>query len=134
MKVFACILSILILWFIFTKRNKLNKKLFIGSIVFYFSLTIPLFILQKTNILPYSEWVVLVYASLIIIDAYIFCLFVINFIINALLKFQINVGNESHPFIAALTKNQSLIRTMYCLLLFLGMSLGLYGLWLKAIY
>lgn len=134
MKVFACILSILILWFIFTKRNKLNKKLFIGSIVFYFSLTIPLFILQKINILPYSEWIVLVYASLIIIDAYIFCLFVINFIINALLKFQINVGNGSRPFIATLVKNQSLIHTIYCLLLFLGMSLGLYGLWLKAIY
>ncbi|MDP8080367.1 hypothetical protein [Phocoenobacter skyensis] len=129
MKTGVFILSVLILIFIFIKRKKVDKKLFIRSIILYFIVTAIVFFLKKMGMFStFIEEVVLIYATFIILDAYIFIIFVANLIISRLLNFQIKIGNESRPFIAMLIKNQSLIHTLYCSLFLFGSILGLYGL------
>ncbi len=131
MKLLLFILSVSVLSMLFIKRKKINKKVLFVSIILYLVITIPLFILKKIGIIPNNVWLVSIYASLLCFFAYIIGVVATNFIINLLIKFQIDVGNESKPLVVKLIKNKNLIQTVYCLLFYLGFIMGLYGIWFK---
>ncbi|MEM5540156.1 hypothetical protein [Olleya sp. AS48] len=133
MKNIAFIISIIILIVIFLKKEKISKKILITSLIFYFLISTFFFILKKTGILSNHQWLIAVYVSIICIIAYILVLFIAKLIINKLLKFQIEKGKKSHPFITKFIKNKSLIHSIYCLVFLISISMGLYAIWFKSI-
>lgn len=133
MDIFAFIISISTLILIFLKKEKINKRVLITSLVFYFIVSLLFFLLKKTGVLSEYNWLISVYASVVSIIAYILILFIAQLIINKLIKFQIEQGNKSHPFIVKLDKNKSLIHLIYCLVFFISISMGLYAIWFNSI-
>lgn len=130
MKIFAFIVSISVLIFLFLKRGRINKKIFIKSLIFYFVISLLFFILKKT-VLPNHSWLLVpIYASFVSLNAYVWVLFVARLIINKLIKFQIEQGNQS-PFITRLDKNKSTIHLIYSLVFLKSIGIALYGIWLS---
>lgn len=116
------------------KKEKVNKKIFIASLIAYFMISACFFMLKQTGILSSKhQWLIALYASVVSIIAYIWVLFIAKLIIDKLLKFQIEIGNDAYPFIAAIIKNKSLIHLAYCGVFFVGISMGLYGIWFNAL-
>lgn len=116
MKIFAFIICISTLLMIFLKKEKIDKKVLKTSLVLYFMVSILFFLLKKIGVLSNYKWLIAVYTSIVCIIAYVLMLFIAKLIINKLLKFQIEQGNKSHPFIVKFNKNKSLIHLIYCLI------------------
>ncbi len=136
MDIIGFIFFILLGLLIFFYRKKINKrhlKLSIISIIVSVPVYVAiLFILKKIDFTPNKKLVIGIYVSFVILLMFIILLFVVEKIWDFLIRNQVKIGNKEKPFIKKIIKRKKLLITIFHVLFFLGICLGLFGMWFNS--
>ncbi|AUC76955.1 hypothetical protein [Olleya sp. Bg11-27] len=127
---------IVLAFLVFFYRKKINKRHLRLSIISII-VSVPayvaiLFTLKKIDFTPNKKLVIGIYVSFVIILMFIIILFVVKVIWDFLIQNQVKIGNKEKPFIKKIIKRKTLIITIFHMLFFLGVCLGLFGMWFNS--
>lgn len=135
MKYIAFTIMVLILLFIFIKREKIDKKVAKNVVIVYF-LSIPtivlvlLFFKVVIKTVPNKHLVTTIYPSYLVISLIIFSLYLSKVMTQKLISFHISIDNENKRFIKTLIYNQNKIISVTQIAFLLGGVMAMYGLYI----
>ena len=135
MKYIAFTIMVLILLFIFIKREKIDKNVAKNVVIVYF-LSIPtivlvlLFFKVVIKTVPNKHLVTTIYPSYLVISLIIFSLYLSKVMTQKLISFHISIDNENKRFIKTLIYNQNKIISVTQIAFLLGGVMAMYGLYI----
>ena len=135
MKYIAFTIMVLILLFIFIKREKIDKKVAKNVVIVYF-LSIPtivlvlLFFKVVIKTVPNKHLVTTIYPSYLVISLIIFSLYLSKVMTQKLISFHTSIDNENERFIKTLIYNQNKIINVTQTAFLLGGIMAMYGLYI----